>query len=526
MTEPLDISALPVDGCFFLRNRMSAPMDFSGTSPGAYQHVYTYWESARTIRSELEAMIAGAKRKIFIASFLLGDAALLDALAAAADRLLGGVYVITQLDERRLAQGLQELADGGDPGAENAGIDDAIQAQKKRFDRMTRNGIYVRGHLNCHAKFVVVDDETALVTSANLMTSALDFTGENGVVITDRTQVRRLARLFARLWHTGCEYEARPGQEYRLSKLKQTGSWPADVPAPANSRSAEIIWTDGTEHHILAAIQDIAASAESELLLASFGLTRLRERHELLLDPIRTAVARGVAVKLLVRPRRNLPRHLAEAAELAKSGVEIYGDQRTHVKAAIADGRHGALFSANFDFDHGLTSGVEVGCRLDDTPALADATRYLRHAIDQANLVCAVRPTHRELNERLDADGRVPWPLGQRVDVVAARDEQIALTRAAAESPVLFTIRSADELELHAGSRQWRLARRERDLYELTRSASGGGSDSGSMLTRWLTTPAAGSRRGICATLIQWAERTTPSGRSYDTEPTRYPSNG
>jgi len=513
MTEPLDISALPVDGCFFLRKKMPAPADFSGTSPGAYKHVYTYWQSERTIRSELEAMISGAKRKIFIASFLLGDAALLDALAAAAGRLLGGVYVITQLDERRLAQGLQELEDDGDPGAENGGIAAAVQTQKKRFDQMTRNGIYVRGHLNCHAKFVVADDETALVTSANLMTSALDFTGENGVVINDRTQVRQLARLFARLWHTGCAYEARPGQEYRLSKLKRAGSWTADVPAPANSRSAEVIWTDGTEHHILTAIQDIITSAESELLLASFGLARLHERRELLLDPIRTAVTRGVRVKLLVRPRRNLPRHLAEASELAKSGVEIYGDQRTHVKAAIADGRHGALFSANFDFEHGLTSGVEVGCRLDGTPALADATRYLRHANDQANLVYAVGPTHQDLDERLDADGRVPWPLGKRVDVMAAREEQTALAAAAAQWPVLFTIRSADELELHAGSQQWRLARREQDRYELSRTASGGGSDSGSMLTRWLATPSTGSRRGICATLIEWADGATSSTR-------------
>lgn len=511
MTEQLDISALPVDGCFFLRNKMSAPVDFSGTSPGAYKHVYTYWESERTIRSEIEAMISGAKRKIFIASFLLGDAALLATLAAAASRLLGGVYVITQLDERRLAQGLHELADGGDPGAESGGVDAAVQIQKKRFDQMTRNGIYVRGHLNCHAKFVVVDDETALVTSANLMTSALDFTGENGVVITDRTQVRRLARFFARLWHTGCEYEARPGQEYRLSKLKQAGYWTADVPAPANSSAAEVIWTDGTEHHILAAIQDIISSAESELLLASFGLTRLRERHELLLDPIRTAVRRGISVKLLIRPRRNQPRHLAEAAELAKSGVEIYGDPRTHVKAAIADGRRGALFSANFDFEHGLTSGVEVGCRLDGTPALADATRYLRHATDQANLVYAVKPTHRDLDERLDAEGRVPWPLGKHINVVAAREERTALTQAAGKRPVLFAIRSLDELQLHVGSRQWRLARLEQDRYELTRSASLAGIDSGSMLTGWLATASAGSRQGICATLIEWADEAIPS---------------
>ena len=504
MSELLDLSAQHVDGCYFLRRRMSDPADFSGTSPGAYKHVFTYWKSERTIRSELEAMIAGAKRKIFIASFLLGDAALLDALTAAASRLLGGVYVITQLDERRLTKGLQELADGGNPEL-GGGIDTAVQTQKKRFDRMTLNGIYVRGHLNCHAKFVVVDDEIALVTSANLMTSALDFTGEDGAVITEPAEVQRLARLFARLWRTGCAYEARPGQAYRLSKIKKKESWPAGVPTPPAPRSAGVIWTDGSEQHILAAIQDIVASAESELLLASFGLTRLREHHELLLDPIRAAISRGVKVTLLVRPRRNLPHHLGEATELAQAGVEIYGDARTHVKAAIADERHGALFSANFDFEHGLTSGVEVGCRLDGTPALADATRYLRHAIDQSSLAYAVRPTHRDLDERLDAEWRVPWPLGGHIEVAAALEEQGALAQAAEEGPVVFTVQSPGRLELHGGFLKWRLTRSEQDRYELTRSASDGSIDSRAELARWLTSPPAGGRRGICATRIKWA---------------------
>ena len=505
MTERLDISAQRVDGCYFLRQWSSDPADFTGTSPGAYKHVYTYWKSERTIRAELEAMIAGARHKIFIASFLLGDAALLDALTAAASRLLGGVYVITQLDEQRLAKGLQELADGSDPEPGSDGVDAAIQAQKKRFDQMTRNGIYVRGHLNCHAKFAVVDDEIALVTSANLMTSALDFTGENGVVVTVPAEVQRLARLFGRLWRTGCAYEARPGQAYRLSKLREREPWPDGVPAPAAAPAPGAIWTDGSEHHILAAIQDIVGRAESELLLASFGLTRLKQQHELLLDPIREAVGRGVRVMLLIRPRRNLARHLAEATELAQAGVEVYGDTRTHVKAAIADDRHGALFSANFDFEHGLTSGVEVGCRLDGTPALADAARYLRHAIEQATLVYAVRPTHRDLAERLDADWQARWPLGERVEVEAPAEERAALAQAAEQGPVLFTIPAHGPLELHAGSRQWRLTPGVLDRYELTRSASGGGTDSRGILARWLTTPSGGGRRGVCATLIEWA---------------------
>lgn len=111
----------------------------------------------------------------------------------------------------------------------------------------------------------------------------------------------------------------------------------------------------------------------------------------------------------------------------------------------------------------------------------------------------------------------MPWPLGKRLDVVAAHEEQIALAEAAAQWPVLFTVRSPDELELHAGSRRWGLARRDQDRYELSRSASGAGSDSASMLNRWLATPSAGSRQGICATLIEWAAATTSSTRDIGT---------
>jgi hypothetical protein len=509
MTEPaesVDIAAQVIDDCFFLRRRSADPADFAGAIPGAYRHVFTYWHSERTIRSALETMIAGAERKVFIASYLLGDASLLDALAAAAQRLLGGVYVITQLDDKRLADGLRDLADDGDERLEGGTIKAAVQAQKKRFDQMTRAGIYVRGHRDCHAKFAVIDDRIALVTSANLMTSALDTTGENGVVITEPAQVQRLARLFGRLWHTECSYEARPGEKYGLSSLKAAERWTAALPAPRNSGSAEIIWTDsGEQTYILDNLQAIIDSAQTELLLASFSLAKLRSHREELLDRICAAAERGVRVQLLLRPRRNRPDHLADAAELARAGVEVYGDPLTHVKAAIADRSRGALFSANFDFEHGLTSGVEVGCRLDGTPALGDATRYLQHAIDQAAVCYMARPSHRDLDQGLDARWRVPWPLGGHLTVTAAPEDQTSFARAAREWPVLFTIRSADALDLHTGHARWHLTRRAEDRYELTRKASQGGADSRRTLTRWLTDASAEPPRGFCAAVFEWA---------------------
>ena len=103
----------------------------------------------------------------------------------------------------------------------------------------------------------------------------------------------------------------------------------------------------------------------------------------------------------------------------------------------------------------------------------------------------------------------MPWPLGERVEVVAAPEERAALAHAAQEGPVLFTIKSPGQLDLHGGSRQWRLTRGEDNRYELTRSASEGGADSQGMLARWLTTPPTAGRQGICATLIEWTGATS-----------------
>jgi phosphatidylserine/phosphatidylglycerophosphate/cardiolipin synthase-like enzyme len=518
MPDILDLASRPVTGGYFLRRRSGVPDPFVGAADGDtthhYAHCFTYWTSERTIRRAALDLIAGARRKIFVASFLLGDDEMHDALVAAAQRLLGGVYVITQVDGKRLRQGLAEL--GQDPGT-------ALQSQKKRFDRMTTQGIYVRGHANCHAKFLVVDDERALVTSANLMTDAFDRTGENGVVVTDRTEVERLARLFARLWHRRCQREAIAGDSYTLKKVSRDASaaeWSATVPAPALDGRPEIIWTDSDdgERHILTTIQHLLDDARRDVLLATFSLVGMRENHSLLLDRVAGAVERGARVRLLIRPRRNRADHVDDAAALARAGVEVYADTETHMKGVIADDERGALFSANFDSQHGLTDGVEVGVRLDGTTALAEVRRLFLHAIDQASLRLVADPTHQTLAEGLDATWHTPWPLGRQVPVAAAAEHRSRFVQATSTGPVLFSTAPDGALLLHAGRTHWHLTAasepdRPPDLDRLHRlrpanpRRNGGdgenGRDSHQLLATWLTTPD-GAKRGLCATTIDW----------------------
>jgi phosphatidylserine/phosphatidylglycerophosphate/cardiolipin synthase-like enzyme len=446
-----------VHGFHLLKSRESAPFVANPAGVVPYEHRFSYKLSDTSIADAAIDIVRCARNKVFLASFRIGDGPLLEALYEAVARLRGGVYVITSWDDKALRQGSAELGDDEDL------TEDEIKAQNKRFDDMTRRGIIVRGHPGCHAKFLLADDTVALVSSANLETSALrdrserNVTGESGAVITDTGHVGLLARFFTRLWFEGCTGEARPGAHYVLRKREREPS-PCTVAQPLTTPSAGVIWTHEDEHGILEAIVDIVSRAEHELLIASYNLIGLSERPELLLDPLARALERGVRVSLLLRGR-NLPRDLRDAAALATLGVELHPDSLTHVKGVIADGRHGALFSANLDFDHGLISGVEAGVRLDGTPALAEARRLFLHAMHNADMKFIPRPTQAELDSAYPARWRKPWPFPGTLIVTAPDPVWHSFIQAAERPPILYEASDSGPIILHAGRRRWNLVR-------------------------------------------------------------------
>nr|ADK54891.1 phospholipase D [uncultured soil bacterium] len=490
----LDLGAVRLDtGCFLLRPGHGETFRAGADAAGAgYQHRFSYARSQTGIADTAVDLVRGARHKVFLASFRIGDGPLLEALYEAVDRLRGGVYVITSWNEKSLRRGLGELDD------DDLTKDD-VKAQNKRFDDMTRRGIAVRGHPECHAKFLVVDDRVALVTSANLETSALrdrtsrSVTVESGALVTDGAETQRLARFFTRLWFAGCTGEARPGDGYVLRDRTPEAS-PCAAPPAATGPEPSVIWTHHDERGILDAIVDIAGRARHELLLASFSLVGLSERANPLLPAIEDACRRGVRVRLLVRGR-NQPGHLRDAAALAALGVELYPDSLTHAKGAVADAAHGALFSANFDLDHGLVNGVEAGIRLDGTPALGEARRFLLHVMRHSDLRYVQSPAHTDLDQAFPARWRRRWPYASRLRVRADDEHWQQLTAAALRPPVLYESGGEDKVTLYAGGQEWTL-RRESAHWRL--SAVPAATEQGWKLVRsW--TERRGERAGIPA---------------------------
>jgi hypothetical protein len=335
------------------------------------------------------------------------------------------------------------------------------QIEYRNFKEITTRGIYGRGYPGLHAKYVVIDDAVALVSSANLATRAFHQTGENGVVVTAQPDVRRLATLFARLW-AHSTFDLPPNRTESPVKHRDAGRAPRLPEVTGNG----LLWTCAPETTVLSAMREVIDSARSDLVLATYSLLGIAHRlsadkparPELLLDPVRAAVDRGVDVRLLLRGRNIGDVTRREAATFADAGVRIVPDRLNHAKGVITEAVRGALFSANFVPHMGLLGGVEVGMRLDDTPALAEASRYFAHAMAEADMDFVRDPTVAELATGMSAESLTTWPHPAPLDVTTRPADWSAL--AASTDFALYEAESAQRLTIHCARRRWQLVRK------------------------------------------------------------------
>lgn len=494
----IDLGARVVPGGFFVaRPDAPARTPFRSRATGVddpYRHCFTYAGGESTILDELIKMIDGAREKVFVATLYLGDARVRKALVRAADRLRGGVYVVAALDNKGLDKAINETDDIAD-------VDKQIEYRK--FKEITTRGIYVRGYPGLHAKYVVVDDAIALVSSANLATRAFEETGENGVVVTAQPDVRRLATLFARLW-AHSTFDLPPNRAESPVKYRDAGRAPRLPKVTGNGP----VWTWHPDATVLSAVREVIDGARSDLVLATYSLLGIAHglspgkpaQPELLLDPLRAAVDRGVDVRLLLRGRNIGDATRREAAAFADAGVRIVPDRLNHAKGVIADSSRGALFSANFVPHLGLLGGIEVGMRLDGTTALAEASRYFAHAMTEADLAFVRDATAGELATGIYAESFTTWPHPALLEVAARPADWSAL--AASMDFALYETESASRMMIHCGRQRWQLDRTG-DHWSVDR-VSRADQTSAQTLEKWLGPKyQSKTRRGFCPVALR-----------------------
>ncbi|RYZ17923.1 MAG: hypothetical protein EOO70_00515, partial [Myxococcaceae bacterium] len=346
------------------------------------------------IRHALLAQISAAKRKVLFCSFLFADDEIVSTLCAAAERLHGGVYVLTALGKHLRAEVL-EL--DSDVDANTAKQQDRARRHEEHLQRLAYAGVCLRSAEDCHAKFCVTDDECALVTSANATQEAYESNPEDGLVLHSPTAAREFGRLFAYVWQHLTTLESTPGTRLDVHSLP-TLREPAWRALSGDARVRPVTTLRREEASIRDAAIEVIDRARTHLAIATYSFMGMEDHP--VGAALARALARGVRLDLLVQPRNHIEAQrvsLAWLVGLATDRVQLHGHRRTHTKSIVADGQTVLLWTGNLESRHGWDNGIEVGVVVDDPGVASAVAGWSRDVMARSTHTARNAPTVREL---------------------------------------------------------------------------------------------------------------------------------
>lgn len=356
------------------------------------------------LTERVTALLASARQKAVVSSFLIADLEVEVAILEAARR---GVRVYVMFaSEARLDR---EPGDGE--------FDRRVLGEHK--DMLGRLGGHalIRSAPHFHAKLVLIDPETSpagLLLTSNLTSEALRRNEELAVVLRPE-EVKEAAELLRWAMWEGAEHELVEPGNFRAVKPLGSVDHPAPLPnVLATTSSATLLREEAV---------DLIDSASGELIVASYGWAADHPVVERLCARARE----GLALTVLARVR---PRTMPPLVALAEAGARVLGFKWLHAKALWADSNRALVMSANLEKD-GLDAGFELGVRLEGERAEEVRTRLdnwssqagweLLPAPVLGDLKGAVRVWHRGNLIDLEVKPRLPVDLGS-VTAASAHD--------------------------------------------------------------------------------------------------------
>ena len=307
----------------------------------------------RHLGDRIASLLAGARRKAVLSSFLLADSDIEDAILVAARR---GVRVYVLLaSEARL-----EIEDG------SGEFETAMRDRHHEMLRRLGGHVLFRSAPHFHAKFVLADPGEAgragLLLTANLTREALERNEELGVELTGEEVDEAFALARWAFWEEAEHELVDPEDRFRSVKPLASLAHPEAL--------GTVRATTSVSRELAAEAERIVETAQRSLMVASFGWD---EDHGVV-EALCARAREGVAVTALARLRESqMPALLA----LAGSGARVLGFKWLHAKALCAADDMALVMSANLQRD-GLDRGFELG-----VPLGGGRSREVRERLDQ-----------------------------------------------------------------------------------------------------------------------------------------------
>jgi len=313
-------------------------------------------KEAASIKESIISLIRQSTSSIKLCSFILSDPEIYHELNEVLSKREVAVFILTQLDDRKMSTSFL---------SEEEISENFNQNHIDYISKLYTNGAHLRAAKSAHAKFIISDNEVALLMSANITTPSLNENPESGVILANKQALDSLVKLFDIIFQYGTEYTkfkaASKDKQFVVSRdsvLK-----PEWLEGISNS-NLKFTWGEMNQSLYSELIDLIKNSNTSgRVLISTYSVVGLENIPEFV-QTIRAYIEQGGSVILFCRGMNYRADHLKNCTVLSEIGVDIYGDLFNHSKGLISDDS-GFIFTANIDGNHGLINGFEVGCLLE-----------------------------------------------------------------------------------------------------------------------------------------------------------------
>ena len=300
---------------------------------------------------ELKSLIDQAKNQICLASFLISDMGIVDALLKASDRGVD-IYLLTA-SEAKLAS---------EPAEDNEFEKKTMEEHKVLLNRLVGK-VLVRTAQHLHTKFIIIDPKgekpLGFILTSNLTTEALIRNPEIGVRISGN-DVKDLFQQFSTGFWNESERELLEAGKLSVVSDNMKGF------VPESFASTRICYTTNKMKTIQENIVKLIKDSQGEIWVSAFGF----QQDNKVMEALVSAAKNGRKLTVLARPRPHV-RSRDALLDIVQHGGKVYGLEWLHAKCIITsvNGKYAAIvMTANIE-DRGMETGFETGIILDSDEA-------------------------------------------------------------------------------------------------------------------------------------------------------------
>ncbi len=343
-----------------------------------------------SLKEEIIKLINSAEKNIYLSTWLLNLEEVKDALLRKASDLKGHIYCLMAIERNNFRYQLSSAY----KNSIESEIDDLQEkynftALKELSGRNSLGAaVEIRGHSNCHAKFLIIDEKVMLICSANFTHSSLEIgpkpflnRNEVGLRIEDPNLVHQLIVLFKDMYllRYNAQYPFKGPEKgeihpvvYSKQILHDDNDYLSElIDSKMNPiNGLEFIWTyDILDHRdypsrfepkkFLKKLKETLENEDQFAFITAYSIVDLEDTEvdNLLITKVRDEKIRIIII-IDVKNKEKLPENLKELKAL--DNFDVFYHPGTHAKFMLTS-KNWMMSTANIDGTHGLSNSFEVG---------------------------------------------------------------------------------------------------------------------------------------------------------------------